>query len=62
MHPDSDRYDLPTMQRWTVSAMGDANMRCLQKGDILQLERKGYFRVDVPLLKPSASIILFAIS
>ena len=49
------------VQRWTVSATGDANMRCLQKGDILQLERKGYFRVDVPLLKPTAPIILFAI-
>ena len=41
--------------------MGDANMRCLQKGDILQLERKGYFRVDQPLLKPTSPIILFAI-
>ena len=49
------------VQRWMVSATGDANMRCLQKGDILQLERKGYFRVDVPLLKPTAPIILFAI-
>ncbi|KAK9821493.1 hypothetical protein WJX74_002572 [Apatococcus lobatus] len=47
--------------RWTVSAVGDANMRSLQKGDILQLERKGYFRVDVPLLKPTSPIILFAI-
>ncbi|KAK4761488.1 hypothetical protein SAY87_029372 [Trapa incisa] len=37
-----------------TAALGDANMQNLKRGDILQLERKGYFR----LLKP---IVLFAI-
>jgi glutamyl-tRNA synthetase len=36
-------------------------MRTLQKGDVLQLERKGYFIVDQPLTSPSKPIVLFAI-
>lgn len=37
-------------------------MRTLQKGDIIQLERKGYYIVDEPLGKPGAkSVVLFAI-
>ena len=39
--------------------MGDANMRTLQKGDVLQLERKGYFIVDSPLTAPGHPIVLF---
>ncbi|CAK8572599.1 unnamed protein product [Lathyrus sativus] len=42
-------------------AYGDANMRNLQPGDVLQLERKGYFRCDVPFIRPSKPIVLFAI-
>lgn len=30
------------------AAVGDINMAALKKGDIIQLERKGYFIVDVP--------------
>ncbi|KAK4748770.1 hypothetical protein SAY87_015356 [Trapa incisa] len=44
-----------------TAALGDANMRNLKRGDILQLERKGYFRCDVPFIRPSKPIILFAI-
>lgn len=36
-------------------------MRTLQKGDIIQLERKGYFIVDEPLIKPGKPIVLFTI-
>lgn len=36
-------------------------MRTLQKGDVLQLERKGYFIVDEPLTKPGKPIVLFNI-
>ena len=39
------------LQRWEVEAGGDSNMRLLQKGDILQLERKGYFVVDEPYIR-----------
>ncbi|XP_024018792.1 glutamate--tRNA ligase, cytoplasmic [Morus notabilis] len=44
-----------------TAAIGDANMRKLKRGEILQLERKGYFRCDVPYLRPSKPIVLFAI-
>ncbi|CAN4108317.1 unnamed protein product [Withania somnifera] len=47
--------------RKETSALGDSNMRNLKRGDILQLERKGYFRCDVPFLRPQKPIILFAI-
>ena len=43
------------------AAYGDSNMRNLKKGEILQLERKGYFRCDVPFVRPSKPIVLFAI-
>ncbi|KAF3653248.1 putative nectarin-1-like [Capsicum annuum] len=42
-------------------ALGDSNMRNLKRGDVLQLERKGYFRCDVPFSRPQEPIILFAI-
>jgi glutamyl-tRNA synthetase len=44
-----------------TAALGDSNMRNLKRGKILQLERKGYFRVDVPFVRPSKPIVLFAI-
>ena len=49
------------MQRWETAALGDPNMRTLQKGDIIQLERKGYFIVDVPLVRAEQPIALFSI-
>ncbi|XP_057427500.1 glutamate--tRNA ligase, cytoplasmic-like [Lotus japonicus] len=42
-------------------AYGDSNMRNLKRGEILQLERKGYFRCDAPFIRPSKPIVLFAI-
>lgn len=47
--------------RKETSALGDSNMRNLKRGDVLQLERKGYFRCDVPFLRPQKPIVLFAI-
>lgn len=47
--------------RKETSALGDSNMRNLKRGDMLQLERKGYFRCDVPFLRPQKPIVLFAI-
>ncbi|KAM7486673.1 hypothetical protein LguiA_002682 [Lonicera macranthoides] len=44
-----------------VAALGDSNMRNLKRNEILQLERKGYFRCDVPFLRPSKPIVLYAI-
>ncbi|KAK4339804.1 hypothetical protein RND71_041266 [Anisodus tanguticus] len=47
--------------RKETPALGDSNMRNLKRGDVLQLERKGYFRCDVPFLRPTKPIVLFAI-
>jgi tRNA synthetases class I (E and Q), anti-codon binding domain len=34
------------LQKSVVEAYGDLNMRSLAKGDVIQLERKGYWIVD----------------
>jgi glutamyl-tRNA synthetase len=46
-----------------VHAQGDHNMRSLAKGEVLQLERKGYFIVDVPAdpAHPERPMVLFNI-
>ncbi|GKV39018.1 hypothetical protein SLEP1_g46855 [Rubroshorea leprosula] len=44
-----------------IAALGDSNMSNLKRGEILQLERKGYFRCDVPFIRASKPVILFAI-
>lgn len=41
--------------------MGDPNMRALQQGDIIQLERKGYYRVDQAYAKEGVPMLLFSI-
>ncbi|XP_042385722.1 glutamate--tRNA ligase, cytoplasmic-like [Zingiber officinale] len=50
----------PCTRRETL-AIGDANMRNLKRGEIIQLERKGYYKCDVPFLRPSKRVVLFAI-
>jgi glutamyl-tRNA synthetase len=50
----------PCTKRETA-ALGDSNLRNLQRGEILQLERKGYFRCDASFDRPSKPIVLFAI-
>jgi len=47
--------------KFEFTAQGDPNMRTLQKGDIIQLERKGYFIVDAPLLKAGKPMVLLSI-
>ena len=44
-----------------TNACGDSNMRSLKKGEVLQLERKGYFIVDKAFESPSSPMVLFAI-
>ncbi|GLT59646.1 hypothetical protein SLA2020_324540 [Shorea laevis] len=44
-----------------IAALGDSNMSNLKRGEILQLERKGYFRCDVPFIRASKPVVLFAI-
>ncbi|XP_062171686.1 glutamate--tRNA ligase, cytoplasmic-like [Alnus glutinosa] len=50
----------PCTKRETA-ALGDSNLRNLKRGEILQLERKGYFRCDASYVRPSKPIVLFAI-
>ncbi|GFH06937.1 putative glutamate--tRNA ligase, cytoplasmic, partial [Haematococcus lacustris] len=47
--------------KFEVPASGDGNMRVLQKGEVIQLERKGYYIVDQPLTKPGKPMVLFCI-
>lgn len=62
LEEDEDFVDVlnPSTKKETA-ALGDSNMRNLKRGEILQLERKGYFRCDVPFLRPSKPIVLYAI-
>jgi len=47
--------------KFETSALGDPNLRILQKGDRIQLERRGYFIVDEPYLLSSKPIVLISI-
>eukprot|EP00879_Flechtneria_rotunda_P015508 GHRR01016219.1.p2 GENE.GHRR01016219.1~~GHRR01016219.1.p2 ORF type:complete len:134 (+),score=64.23 GHRR01016219.1:247-648(+) len=45
-----------------TAAVGDINMAKLAKGEVLQLERKGYYIVDVPYSgSPDKPAVLFSI-
>ncbi|XP_051134196.1 glutamate--tRNA ligase, cytoplasmic-like [Andrographis paniculata] len=44
-----------------TSALGESDMRNVKRGDVIQLERKGYYRCDVPFVRPSKPLVLFAI-
>ena len=62
MEDDENFLDVlnPVTKKETL-AMGDSNMRNLKHGEVIQLERKGYFRCDVPFVRRSKPIVLFAI-
>eukprot|EP00937_MAST-01D_sp_MAST-1D-sp2_P007709 g7709.t1 len=44
-----------------TEAVGEPALRNLQQGDTIQLERRGYFRVDRPFISPEKPLILFSI-
>ncbi|KAF3454755.1 hypothetical protein FNV43_RR05203 [Rhamnella rubrinervis] len=44
-----------------IAAVGDSNIRNLKRGEVLQLERKGYFICDAPYVRPSKPVVLYAI-
>lgn len=53
--------NLNSCTRRELAALGDSNMRNLKRGDVIQLERKGYFRCDIPFVRSSKPMVLFAI-
>ncbi|KAJ1685513.1 hypothetical protein LUZ63_016903 [Rhynchospora breviuscula] len=53
--------NLNPVTRKETSAVGDSNMRNLKQGEVIQLERKGYYRCDSPFLRNSKPIVLFSI-
>ncbi|KAL3814592.1 hypothetical protein ACJIZ3_015860 [Penstemon smallii] len=62
LEEDEDFVDVvnPCTRKETL-ALGESDMRNLKRGDVMQLERKGYYRCDVPFVRPSKPIVLFAI-
>jgi tRNA synthetases class I (E and Q), anti-codon binding domain len=61
LNPTLTPRQLRDAQRVEHPALGDPNMRTLQKGAIIQLERKGYFIVDQPYVKASKPMVLLDI-
>ncbi|KAH6780751.1 Glutamyl/glutaminyl-tRNA synthetase [Perilla frutescens var. hirtella] len=62
LEEDEDFVDVVNpCTRTEASALGESDMRNLKRGDVIQLERKGYYRCDVPMIRPSKPIVLFAI-
>lgn len=48
---DGDNFEdfITPQSEFLSSAYADVNIRKLKRGDVVQFERKGYFRLDVPL-------------
>jgi glutamyl-tRNA synthetase len=45
----------------STEVIGDAGLKSLQEHDIIQLERRGYYRVDRPYINDSKHLILYMI-
>jgi glutamyl-tRNA synthetase len=45
----------------TTEAIGDAGLKTLQEHDVIQLERRGYYRVDRPYVGKDKPIVLFMV-
>eukprot|EP00239_Pterosperma_sp_CCMP1384_P010909 CAMPEP_0197860068 /NCGR_PEP_ID=MMETSP1438-20131217/35197_1 /TAXON_ID=1461541 /ORGANISM="Pterosperma sp., Strain CCMP1384" /LENGTH=720 /DNA_ID=CAMNT_0043476801 /DNA_START=19 /DNA_END=2181 /DNA_ORIENTATION=- len=59
---EDDIVDLVNTESWSeVAALGDANMRSIAKGDVIQIERKGYYICDEVYMGPSKPLVLFNI-
>lgn len=54
-------FSLFRTQRFISKALGDENMVDLEKNDVLQLERKGYYRVEKPAGPNGEPLVLFHI-
>ena len=45
----------------TTDAIGDVGLKTLQKNDVIQLERRGFYRVDRPYMSAEKPLILFMV-
>ncbi|KAK4427537.1 Glutamate--tRNA ligase, cytoplasmic [Sesamum alatum] len=62
LEEDEDFVDVVNpCTRTETTALGESDMRNLKRGDVIQLERKGYYRCDAPFIRPTKPIVLFAI-
>jgi glutamyl-tRNA synthetase len=59
MEEDDNLDDfIRTPSRYETNAIGDANLRNLQKGDKIQLERRGYFICDAPFVANKPIVLI----
>ncbi|KAL8481857.1 hypothetical protein ACS0TY_028126 [Phlomoides rotata] len=62
LEEDEDFVDVVNPStRTETSTLGECDMHNLKRGDVIQLERKGNYRCDAPLVRLSNPIVLFAI-
>ncbi|CAH0520375.1 unnamed protein product [Peronospora belbahrii] len=55
-------YDyLTETTRAEMHAVGDHELRNMKAGEVVQLERRGYFRVDVPYISDDKPIVMFMV-
>lgn len=60
---ENDNFEdfLTPVTRAEMECVGDHALRNVKEGDVIQLERRGYFRVDRPLLSATKPLVLFMI-
>ncbi|KAH9114281.1 hypothetical protein AeMF1_011628 [Aphanomyces euteiches] len=58
---DNFQDHLTPVTRAEMHAIGDHGLRNLQAGQVIQLERRGYFRVDEPYISKDRPLVLFMI-
>lgn len=58
---DDFKQYLTERSRWELQMIGDSELKDLCKGDVIQLQRRGYFICDSPY-KPFRSVLVKIVS
>lgn len=53
--------DLFSQTRAETAGLGDPGLRSMREGDVIQLERRGFFRADKPYRGEGKPLVLFMI-
>ncbi|KAK3273892.1 hypothetical protein CYMTET_17879 [Cymbomonas tetramitiformis] len=62
LEEDDDIADLVNQDsKVSIAALGDANCRNIKQGEVIQLERRGYYRCDSVYMGPGRPMVLFNI-